>query len=258
MYSSYKNQIISKMLGASAIAAALALSAAASAQSTDVGTTYSPSGADFTISALQGIDASNPTGNFGTAQVDLNFEFNPSIGVAYTGQDGKLKDFGIGLYSNQGGDKGPAESTGLMVTYNSLVNASTANLTVEDFDLDNNATGFKPEKVTPLMQIYGSNNQLIGTATPSQIFSAMMGNAKDDVWTVNVGTLLKGMGDSSNQGISKVLLYADSANGEKTNSDPYLLKAVGNAQPVPEPFSLCGLGAGALFLIRRRRSKTSA
>jgi hypothetical protein len=35
--------------------------------------------------------------------------------------------------------------------------------------------------------------------------------------------------------ITGFVLYADSANGETPNSDPYLLVSVGNGVPVPEP-----------------------
>ncbi len=148
-------------------------------------------------------------------------------------------------------------STGLDIQYNTLVSASSANFTLEDFDLPNNATGFKSQKVTPLISIYGANNSLVGTATSSQIFSAMSPQSgQSDVWNINIGTLLSDMNAKTN-GVSKVVLYADSANGEKTNSDPYLLRSVGKAQPVPEPASLSALALGGL-LIRRRRNKATA
>src|SRR5258708_34301257 len=92
-------QIITRTLGASAFAASLALSAGASASQVQrVGNNYSPTGSDFSISALQGIDSSNVLGTSG-AQVNLNFEMNPSIGVTYDSGNGQLTDFGLDLYT---------------------------------------------------------------------------------------------------------------------------------------------------------------
>src|SRR5437660_12525504 len=124
------SQIITRTFGASAVAAVFALSASASAAGVErVGNPYSPAGANFSIFGFQGIDSS---GNGGVdAQVNLNFEFNPSIGVTYNDDKGKLKDFGIGLYQNKGSS---AASTGLMVQYDTLVSAYSASLPVMEFD----------------------------------------------------------------------------------------------------------------------------
>jgi len=216
-----------------------------------VGAYYRPAGDDFTITALQGIDASNLSGN--SALVNLDFEMNPSIGVTYD-QGGKLKDFGIGLY--QTGHNGSVESTGLSVNYDTLVKASSANLTVEDFDISSLTSEFKPGKVEPLISVYGPGNHLIGTATSSEVLESMTaaGGKNKDVWNINIGTLLSNM-HAKGTDVSRVVLFADAANGEKSNSDTFLLVAASKGQPVPEPASLCALAFGAAVLVRRRRAK---
>lgn len=257
MYKFNSGHIINRGIGGGAILAALVLSANASAQVQRVGNPYTPNGSDFSVTALQGIDSSNPLGQSSSAQVNLNFEFNPSIGVTYDQGNGHLKDFGIGLYQMDHSKQ--VESTGLSIRYSSLVSASSANLTVEDFDLDNHATGFKPEKVSPALLIYGANNQLLASAKPSDVFSSMVAESgSKDIWDINIGSLLSSMHAHSGP-VSRVVLYADASNGEKANSDPYLLKAIGKGQPVPEPATLCVLGVGALLLGRRRaKAKASA
>ena len=249
------NSVTSNIFRCVAPAAVLiVLSASASAQTQRVGASYSPTGSDYTVTALQGIDSSNPNGQ--SAIVNLDFEMKPSIGVTYDQGGGKLKDFGIGLYSS--GHNGPVESTGLAVTYDTLVTASSATLTVEDFDIHSLTSGFKPGKVEPLISVYGAGGALIGTATPQQVLASMTANGKpgDDVWDINMATLLSNM-HSSATSISKVVLFADAANGEKTSSDPFLLRAISKGQPVPEPASLCALALGAGLLIRRRRAKNA-
>lgn len=239
------------ILGAIAVAGA----ASAAGKGTIVGPSYTPSGADFSIFAFDGITASNPLGT--ASNVVLNFEDSPSIGATYTDNKGKDTEFGIGLYQTGSGKNGAAASTGLMVQYNTLVSASSANLTVQDFDINSLSQGFKTGKVEPAMLIYGANNTLLASATPAQILASMtaVGNAKNDIWNINLGSVLSSAHASSSQ-VSKVLLYADSMNGEKSNSDPYTMVSVGNAQPVPEPMSLIGIASGAVLLIRRRK-KTS-
>src|SRR6476660_6725564 len=59
------------------------------------GQPYTPTGADFTMTAVQGIDASHPNGNTSFhPQVNGDFEFKDSIGVTYDQGGGHTKDFG--------------------------------------------------------------------------------------------------------------------------------------------------------------------
>jgi len=249
-----------KLLSFASVAAVAALAGANSAHATvmDLGPSISPS-PGLTITAVQGIDASNPFGQGGAPQVNQNFEFAGSTGVAYTGGSGGgkggkgggtagLTNFGLGLYTSSGGT---VESTGLKATFSAPVAASSVTITVEDFDIQSVAGGFRTAKVEPNISIFGANGALIGTATPSQVLANMQAAAgadKGDVWNVNVGGLLKTMGKSDTT-ISGYLLSADSSNGERTNSDPYLLVSAGAGIPsVPETSTVLPL-LGVLGLI---------
>jgi hypothetical protein len=237
-----------------AIAAAFAVSANSFAGPGGVtlqGNPYTPAGANFSIYAAQGIDASHPTGTSGYAtQVNTNFEFTPSIGVSYDTGGGKLTDFGIGLYA---GSSKQAESTGLNVKFNSLTNASSASVTVMDFDIQSAAAGFKTQKVEPGILIFGANGSVIANAMPTDVLHSMVQTGSNtDIWNINFGTLLNKMG-VGNATMSGFELYADATHGEKVGSDPYLM--VSAAAPAPEPASLAALGLGLTALIRRRLSK---
>ena len=252
-----------KARGLIASIAMVTLVAGASAQKGQgnrVGNPYTPNGADYTITGVQNVDDSNPGGQIlsGT-QVNTNFEMTPSIGVTYQNVNGGLVDFGLGLYTDNGkggkGGGGSAESTGLRIDYNTAVDANTSTVTLEDFDIKDKSKGFNTGKVEPAMVIFGVTGGVLATATPGQVLNAMTQvQGQDDVWDVNIGHLLAADGITG-QAVKSVLLYADAKNGEKTNSDPYLLRSAGNGTPVPEPGSIFALGAGALFLIRRAKKK---
>jgi MYXO-CTERM domain-containing protein len=222
------------------------------------GPTYTPSGADFTISALQGIDSSNPLGQSGFApQVNNNFEFTPSIGVSYDKGNGQLTDFGLGLYA---GANNTTESTGLKITYGQAVTASSISITVEDFDIKSTANGFNPQKVSPGILLLGANGNTIANFTPSQILPVLseQGKAGSDIWTVDFGQLLTNA-NIADTAASGFVLYADSANGEKPSSDPYLLLSLGNGNmtSVPEVSTVLPLlGVLGLAVVRRRRAAT--
>ena len=79
----------------------------------------------------------------------------------------------------------------------------------------------------PIVSLFPANNQLIANAGASDIIKAMSSTGEKDVWNVNVGQILSGMG--KNGAVSKILLFADTA-GQKGKSDPYLLRSVGNAR----------------------------
>lgn len=232
------------------IAIAVAAITGASAQ-TRLGNPYRPAGANYTLTGIQGIDDAHPSGTVSGAQVNRDFEFAPSIGVTYTSPKGKLVDFGIGLYT--GSSKGKYESTGLMITYDAIVKAATANVTVMDFDIKGNATGFNPRKVTPVIDVYGPGGIFLAKAGPTEIFSVIKfeSSAADGTWSINMGALLAAKGVAATD-ISAVRLSANWKNGERA-SDPYLFKSANNPTAVPEPATLCVLGLGALFLRRRRK-----
>ena len=231
-----------------------------------LGQPYNPGGdANFTISAVQGIDASNPLGNTGfEPQVNKDFEFDGAIGVSYDTGGSKLTDFGLGLYAGPGG---VTQSTGLRIDYTSLVTASSISVTVEDFDIKAGKDKFfNPQKVEPTLLLLGANNTIFAKADPTALFSALTpvtaapGQAKDDTWRIDFSKVLQNLNLADGE-ISGFILGADMAAGEKPNSDPYLLISVGNGIPaVPEADTyMVGLfGIGVAFASARKLKKSRA
>ena len=246
------------------IAFALAI-ACSSAHATFLrGQPYTPTGANFSISAVQGINSSNPTGiSSFHPQVNGDFEFKNSIGVSYDDGTGHLKDFGLGLYQDSAHN---TFSTGTMISYNQLVKASSITITIEDFDIQaGHDTFFKTGKVEPSITLFGPGGSVFANLTPTQIFPYLVLNnaaagAKDDTWDLNFGAVLNGL-HLADGPITGFLLYADMLNGEQANSDPYLLVAVGNGIPqVPEPANYVAaiaaiviLGVSQMTVLRRKR-----
>jgi hypothetical protein len=231
-----------------------------SAKASLQGNPYIPAGANFKIYAQQGIDAAHPFGNSAfSPQVNTNFEFTPSIGVSYDTGKATPTDFGIGLYSPA---KGMITSTGLQIVYNHLVDAASVTITLEDFDIDTKATFFNNKKVEPSIILFGPGGTVYASASPIDIFPNLVpnmsgsagGKGSTDMWDLNFGALLSTL-HLSDAPISGFLLYADTTNGEKPNSDPYLLVSVGNGvPPVPEPTTIALLAASlSLLFVRRRR-----
>jgi hypothetical protein len=225
------------------------------------GQPFTPTGANFSIFAAQGIDNSNPTGQSGfNPQVNGDFEFKDSIGVSYDDGSGHLTDFGVGLYNAAGAVK----STGLNVQYNTLVDANSITITIEDFDIHaGKDTFFNPHKVEPVITIFGANHSVIATAQPTDIFSLLVpnntagGKGSTDVWDLNIGAVLNSL-HISDTTITGFLLSADMSHGEIPNSDPYLLVAIGRGTPVPEMgtlFPVIGLLVAVLStqVLRRRK-----
>ena len=98
------------------------------------------------------------------------------------------------------------------------------------------------------------------------MFSALTYNSslsttnKADIWDLDFSKLFANL-NLANTTISGFLLYADMLNGEKANSDPYLLVSVGNGiVVVPEASNyLAGavaIAIGAFHVIRRRKPAT--
>ena len=227
------------------------------------GQPFTPAGANFSMSAAQGIDASHPNGvSSFHPQVNGDFEFKNSIGVSYDDGTGKLKDFGIGLYQDQAHN---TVSTGLMINYNQLVNASSVTITIEDFDIQaGHDTFFKTGKVEPSITLFGPGGTVFANLNPTAIFNNMTVNTttgnNTDVWDLNFGKVLTSM-HLADGPITGFLLYADALNGEQNNSDPYLLVAIGNGIPqVPEPANYVAaiaaiviLGVSQMTVLRRKR-----
>ena len=216
--------------------------------------------------AVQGINPSAPTGisNGVSPQVNGDFEFQNSIGVAYDKGGGQLQNFGLGLYKDSANQ---VQSTGLWIKYNQPVDAFSVKVTLEDFDIHSDATFFNPNKVEPGVVVFGTNGQVLGNADPTKVFSALSYNSAGsssnhaDVWDLDFAKLFANL-NLSNQAIGGFLLYADQLNGEKPNSDPYLLVSVGNGIPmIPEASNyLAGavaIAIGAFHSIRRRKAAAS-
>jgi len=225
---------------------------------------YAPPGAaNYSIVAQQGINAAHQLGDSAyTPLVNTDFEFSPSIGVTYQKVNGTkvtLTDFGIGLYKDTAGN---VVSSGLEILYNVPVFASSITMQLEDFDINTSATFFNPNKVEPTITLLGANNVVLAVAGPSAIFPNLVSvsaasGGHPDIWSVNFAGLLTTL-HLADLAVKGVLLSADVPNGEKPNSDPYLLLSVGNGIQVPEPSSIALLlGSAGLLLcsrsVRRRR-----
>src|SRR5690349_11399874 len=185
-----------KLKFASLLAVVIAIGASNANATFLRGQPFTPNGADFSMSAVQGIDASHPTGQTGfSPQVNGDFEFKDSIGVSYDQGGGKLKDFGIGLYQDSSKN---TFSTGLRINYNQLVQASSVTITIEDFDIQaGKDTFFNPKKVEPSITLFGPNGSVFATLNPQQIFPYMTpnttaGSKSTDVWDLNFGAVLSG------------------------------------------------------------------
>jgi len=199
---------------------------------------YTPAGADYTITAFQGVNSTNGSGGTSSnAVVNQDFEFNGTLGVTYTSA-GHTTDFGIGIYSSGG----TTVSSGLHITYNQPVIASSGFVTLADFDIKSNATFFNPQKVESSVLVYSGANTF--SFDPAQVFAALTNttgpNGNEDYWNLNFGTLLSNSGRSANTPISGFLLYADSNNAEHVGSDPYFITSIGGFVVVPEPSTYIG------------------
>lgn len=244
-----------QVLAAALFAGVLVMASSSANAVVDVGNPFTPTGADFSIFALQGIDSSNPTGASGfSPQVNQDFEFTPSIGVAYDTGSGTLKDFGLGLYTAAGS----TESTGLKIQYAAPVDAASVTITVEDFDIGSKDTFFKTGKVEPSILLLGPGGTVYGKANPTDIFPLLTPSSNpaagkkgsSDIWDVSFSKLLAAL-HLADAPISGFILYADSGHGETAGSDPYLLVSVGSGIPVvPEPANyVAGFAAVAFALL---------
>lgn len=240
-----------------------------------LGNPYTPTGATYTVSAVQGINSTNGSGGTKAgAQVNRDFEFQGTLGVSYTdpnggggkkGGAGGLTDFGIGIYSSGG----LTLSTGLEVQLNSPSAASSVTVTLADFDIHAGDAFFNPRKVESSVLVYGADHtSVLFSASPADVFKALVNtsgpNGSEDYWNLNFGTLLSNAGQSSSTPIGGFLLYADSNNGEKVPSDPYFITSINGGvpiTPVPEPSTYVGgitlvallIGTHAKAVLKRKK-----
>ena len=258
-----KKNLITKTAMPALVAGVLALMNTNANATVQLTNPYTPTGADYTITAWQGVNSTNGSGGTSSgAVVNSDFEFKGTLGVSYSPTaGGKLTDFGIGIYS-QGGS---TVSTGLNITLKQPAFASSVTATLADFDLKSTATFFNPAKVEASVLVYSGANTF--SFNPTQVFAALKnttGPTGEDYWNLNFGTLLSNSGQSASTAISGFLLYADSANGEKIGSDPYFITSIGGFTPVPEPSTyIGGLALVALLVsahakaVLKRKSQSS-
>lgn len=251
-----------QLFSAAACAAVLCFASSAHAGVTRLGNPFTPTGANFTVTAVQGVDENNLTGQGGNPQVNQDFEIAGTTGVTYD-NSGKLTDFGLGLYQDSSKS---TESTGIRVDYNQAVTAGSVHVTLADFDIKSGDTFFNVNKVEPTLLLLSGNN-IVAVAKPSDIFSAMTlvttgAVDKGDTWDLSFAKVLQNLNLNSNTQINGFILAADRTAGEKANSDPYLLVNIGNGIPeVPEPSSYIAGAfaiAVAVFGHRHMRRKQAA
>jgi hypothetical protein len=202
-----------------------------------LGNPFRPTGADFLIYGLQGVDLSTGHGQGGVhPQVNIGFEFPDGIGVSYDTGGKSLTNFGIGLYSDT---QHNTQTTGLSLLYDQLVHANSLIVRLEDFDLMSTSPFFNPMKVEPGVLLLGPTGNVIADALPTDIFSALtpvQGGKKGsaDTWDLSFATLLNNL-HMQDTAISGFVLYADRTDTEHVPSDPYFLVSANNGTPIPEP-----------------------
>ena len=226
---------------------------------------YVPAGANYSITALQNLTPLTLDGGTAVgANPNVNLEFQGGFGVSYLNSEGKLTDFGIGLYDASSAPGIQTASTGLNIDFSHLVSSHGLSATLGDFDLNASSIDANPSKVAPTISIYGNSGVLLGNFSTADIIAdhaaslltSMDPIAKTDLWKLSLDALV-----GPNAQISGFTLGADTHNGSGSlmavNSDPYFLVSVngGDCAMVPEPgsaFLILSAGLGALIITRRR------
>ena len=226
---------------------------------------YVPAGADYSITALQNLTPLTLDGGTALgANPNVNLEFQGGFGVRYLNSEGKLTDFGIGLYDASCAPGIQTASTGLNIDFSRLVSSHGLSATLGDFDLNSSSIDADPSKVAPTISIYGNGGVLLGNFSTADIIAdhaaslltSMDPIAKTDLWKLSLDALV-----GPNAQISGFTLGADTHNGSGSlmavHSDPYFLVSVngGDCAMVPEPgsaFLILSAGIGALIITRRR------
>ena len=226
---------------------------------------YVPAGANYSITALQNLTPLTLDGGTAVgANPNVNLEFQGGFGVRYLNSEGKLTDFGIGLYDASCAPGIQTASTGLNIDFSQLVSSHGLSATLGDFDLNGSSTDADPSKVAPTISIYGNSGVLLGNFSTADIIAdhaaslltSMDPITKTDLWKLSLDALV-----GPNAQISGFTLAADTHNGSGSlmavKSDPYFLVSVngGDCAMVPEPgsaFLILSAGLGALIITRRR------
>ena len=258
----------SQRLPASAAVAAMlfAFTSLGFASSTiELSQAYVPAGANYSITALQNLTPLTLDGGTSVgANPNVNLEFQGGFGVRYQNSEGRLTDFGIGLYDASCAPGVQTASTGLNIDFSHLVSSHGLSATLGDFDLNGSSIDADPSKVAPTISIYGNGGLLLGNFSTADIIAdhaatlltSMDPIAKTDLWKLSIDSLV-----GPNAQISGFTLGADTHNGSGSlmavHSDPYFLVSVngGDCAMVPEPgsaFLILSAGLGALIITRRR------
>lgn len=253
-----------------ALAAHSTMALAAHTYSGDLmGLTYRPADANYTLSGLQGVASLDagvaPRWDLSAQpQIVKNAEFTGSIGVAYQAKHGSAPvNFGIGLFAP---DTRSTWTTGLKVTYDQAMDASSIHVVLADFDLKSSAKDFNAKKVAASILLLDERGQLLADAGPKSVFSSMKshtGPCSEDCWDLSFQDLLDTLKLPQHTTIGGYILYADHSRGEVANSDPYfLLSSRGAVAAVPElnqaGMWLMGLGAMAGLAGRRRAQRSGS
>jgi hypothetical protein len=226
----------------------------------DLGATYAPAGANYTISAVQDINAANPAGVSGLGSglfINQNVENYGALGVTYTVGSGAVSaQPGINLYNN--GLTAGIQSTGLLYSFTPAggVAASSASVTLLDFDMKSATAYGANTKAQPQISLFTPGGTMLGTASSATILTnSTFSTVKDGSLTVNMGTLLGAIG-LSDQAIGSYLISAANFSGASlkqftTANDPFFVGSASNGTPltaVPEASALWPL-LGVLGLV---------
>lgn len=246
----------------------LALTSLGKAAPIELSQGYTPAGQDYSITALQNLTPLTLDGGTSVgANPNANVGFPGGIGVSYTNEFGKVKNYGIGLYEASCAPGAQPVSTGLNITFDHLVSSNGLSATLGDFGLTGISTDADPSRVAPTISVYGTGGLLLGNFTTSDIIADHAAQlltshdpiAQTDLWKLNLSALVGG-----NTLVSGFTLGADTHNGVGTPmavpSDPYYFVSVngGDCAMIPEPgsaFLILSAGLGTLIITRRRSSR---
>ena len=248
------------------LAFALAISCASlNAAEQNLGSVFTPAGANFSLTALQGVtpDASTITGSSTAgAQVSIGGELQTTgapaqptgFGVSVVGTNGQLNfnnQQGLALYQPNGANTVAAD--GLLIGYTGAVTASSVTLTLADFDLNihnvtagttaaaaltanNQPVSFLHDKVSPQILIQTAGGTVINVDPISNASSVILKSLQfagtqfnADTWTLNIGTLLNSLGLKPNTAITSIdLTESNNPVFDNNNGQPQAIATNGD------------------------------